>query len=122
MPWLKNLGLAPYFEIIVASHDQRVRSAKPDTAIFKYALNAVGVSAEEAVHVGDSFEADIIGAHTAGIRAILLDPRWNAGWTVGRDHPDLTCVARSVKRETRFAHVKNYCDKSCRGLPPSLSP
>ncbi len=70
---VEGLGLAPYFEVIVASHDQRVRSAKPDAAIFEYALNAVGVSPEEAVHVGDSFEADIMGAHAAGIRAILLD-------------------------------------------------
>ena len=70
---VEELGLTPYFDVIVASHDQRVRSAKPDAAIFEYALNAVGVSPKEAVHVGDSFEADIIGAHTAGIRAILLD-------------------------------------------------
>lgn len=70
---VEELGLAPYFDVVVASHDQRVRSAKPDAAIFEYALNAVDVSPEEAVHVGDSFEADIIGAHTAGIRAILLD-------------------------------------------------
>ena len=70
---IEELGLAPYFEVVVASHDQRVRSAKPDAAIFEYALNAVGVSAEEAVHIGDSFEADIMGAHASGIRAILLD-------------------------------------------------
>ncbi len=70
---VEELGLAPYFDVVVASHDQRVRSAKPDAAIFGYALNAVDASPEEAVHVGDSFEADIIGAHTAGIRAILLD-------------------------------------------------
>ena len=70
---VEELGLAPYFKVAVASHDQRVRSAKPDASIFKYALNAVGVPAEEAVHVGDSFEADIMGAHAAGIRAILLD-------------------------------------------------
>ena len=70
---VEEIGLAPYFEVVVASHDQRVRSAKPDAAIFEYALNAVGVSPEEAIHVGDSFEADIVGAHTAGLRAILLD-------------------------------------------------
>ena len=72
---VEELGLAPYFEIVVASHDQRVRSAKPDAAIFEYALNAIGVSPEEVVHVGDSFEADVIGAHAIGILAILLDRR-----------------------------------------------
>ena len=70
---VEELGLAPYFDVVVASHDQRVQSAKPDAAIFGYALDAVGVPAEKAIHVGDSFEADIMGAHSAGIRAILLD-------------------------------------------------
>ncbi len=99
---VEELGLAPYFEVIVASHDQRVRSAKPDAAIFEYALNALGVSAEEAVHIGDSFEADIMGAHTAGIRAILLDRdetqagRW--GETIRTLHalPDLINVKRDL--------------------------
>jgi HAD superfamily hydrolase (TIGR01549 family) len=99
---VEELGLAPYFDVIVASHDQRVRSAKPDAAIFEYALNTVGVSPEEAVHVGDSFEADIMGAHTAGIRAILLDRdgtqtgQW--GETIQTLHalPDLLGVKRAL--------------------------
>ena len=70
---VETLGIDGYFEEIVASHDQRVQSAKPDAAIFEYALEAVGVSSDEAIHVGDSYESDIIGAHSAGIRAILLD-------------------------------------------------
>ena len=72
-PLAERLGIAHYFDIIVASHDERVRSAKPDPHIFEYALNAVGVSAEEAVHVGDTYEADIIGAQGVGIRPILID-------------------------------------------------
>ena len=72
-PLMERLGIADYFDIIVASHDARVRSAKPDSHIFNYTLAAVGVSAEEAVHVGDTYEADIIGARNAGIRPILID-------------------------------------------------
>ena len=37
------------------------------------ALAAAGVSAEEAVHVGDTYGADIVGAQGVGIRPILLD-------------------------------------------------
>ena len=59
--------------VIVASHDARVKSAKPDPHIFNYTLAAVGVSAEEVVHVGDTYEADVIGARNAGIRPILID-------------------------------------------------
>ena len=51
----------------------RVRSAKPDPHIFEYTLKAVGVSAEETVHVGDTYEADIVGAREVGIRPILID-------------------------------------------------
>ena len=99
---IEELGLAPYFHVVVASHDQRVRSAKPDAAIFEYALNAVDVSPEEAIHVGDSFDADIIGAHTAGLRAILLDrdgtqtEQW--GETIQTLHalPDLLSVKRAL--------------------------
>ena len=82
-PLTERLGIADYFDAIVASHDARVRSAKPDPHIFNYTLAAVGVSAEEAVHVGDTYEADIIGARNAGIRPILIDRdgtqvgRWN---------------------------------------------
>lgn len=72
-PLAERLGIAHFFDIIVTSHDERVRSAKPDPHIFEYTLKAVGVSAEEAVHVGDTYEADIIGAQGVGIRPILID-------------------------------------------------
>ncbi len=72
-PLTERLGIADYFDAIVASHDVRVRSEKPDPHIFNYALTAVGVSAEEVVHVGDTYEADIVGARDVGIRPILLD-------------------------------------------------
>ena len=82
-PLTERLGISHYFDAIVASHDVRVRSEKPDSHIFNYALAAVGVSAEEAVHVGDTYNADIVGARGVGIRPILLDRddtqtgRWN---------------------------------------------
>ena len=72
-PLTERHGIAEYFDAIVASHDTRVRSEKPDSHIFNYALAAVGVSAEEVVHVGDTYEADIVGARDVGIRPILID-------------------------------------------------
>ncbi|MDE0469739.1 MAG: HAD-IA family hydrolase [Candidatus Poribacteria bacterium] len=72
-PLTERLGIAKYFDAIVASHDARVQSEKPDPHIFNYALAAVGVSAEEVIHVGDTYEADIVGARDVGIRPILLD-------------------------------------------------
>ena len=72
-PLTERLGIADYFDAIIASHDVRVRSEKPDPHIFNSALAAVGVSAEEVVHVGDTYAADIVGAKGVGIRPILLD-------------------------------------------------
>ena len=72
-PLTERLGIAHYFDAIVASHDGRVRSEKPDSHIFNHVLTTVGVSAEETVHVGDTYEADIVGAQGVGIRPILLD-------------------------------------------------
>ena len=82
-PLTGRLGIAHYFDIIVASHDARVLSAKPDSHIFNYTLAAIEVSAAEAVHVGDTYEADIIGAKDAGIRSILID---RDGTQTGRWH------------------------------------
>jgi HAD superfamily hydrolase (TIGR01509 family) len=48
-------------------------AAKPDPAPFRAGLEAAGVSAAEAVHVGDSRENDVAGAAAAGIRALLVD-------------------------------------------------
>jgi HAD superfamily hydrolase (TIGR01549 family) len=46
---------------------------KPHASIFFAALEALDVSPDEAVMVGDSYEDDIEGARALGIRAILLD-------------------------------------------------
>lgn len=80
-PLTERLGIADYFDTITSSHDERVRSAKPDPHIFEWTLKQVGVSAEEAVHVGDTYEADIIGAKNAGIRPILIN---RDGTQIGR--------------------------------------
>ncbi|HYE85861.1 MAG TPA: HAD family hydrolase [Vicinamibacterales bacterium] len=45
---------------------------KPHRSIFERALERSGVSAEEALMVGDSFKHDIEGALNAGWRAVLL--------------------------------------------------
>src|SRR4051794_5711767 len=49
-----------------------VGAAKPAPDVFREALRVAGVGPDEAVHVGDSLEGDVDGAHAAGLRAILL--------------------------------------------------
>jgi putative hydrolase of the HAD superfamily len=52
----------------------RVGSEKPDTKIFRIALQRAGVEPTAVVHVGDMVSTDVIGAIGAGIIPIHLDP------------------------------------------------
>lgn len=69
----RTLGLADYFRFILAS--AAVGVAKPNPAIFHMALTQAGVSASEALHIGDLESDDVQGARAAGLDAILLDRR-----------------------------------------------
>ena len=67
---LAAAGLRQFFDVVVDS--ARVGIEKPDPRIFQAALEALSVSAEEALYVGDLYEVDILGAQSAGIDAVLL--------------------------------------------------
>jgi HAD superfamily hydrolase (TIGR01549 family) len=69
---LAYCGLAELVDVLIASEDVGV--SKPERGIFDIALQRLGVSAEEAVMVGDSWANDIAGAVDAGIRAIWFNP------------------------------------------------
>ena len=68
---LKSTGLADYFDFILASAE--VGSAKPDKKIFIEAIRRSRADSTEICHIGDDFRADIQGAHSVGIEAILID-------------------------------------------------
>jgi HAD superfamily hydrolase (TIGR01509 family) len=67
---LTAAGLIGYFDIVIDSG--RLGIEKPNPAIFRAALDALGIDAGEAVYVGDLYEVDVIGAQAAGIHAVLL--------------------------------------------------
>lgn len=68
---LANIGLARYFDFILAS--TVVGSAKPDEKIFSEALRQSKAHAEETCHIGDEPHADFQGARNLGIKPILVD-------------------------------------------------
>jgi len=68
---IRELGLAPYLNVVVGS--QAVGSEKPQARIFQIALAQVGVTAPEALHVGDIYTADVVGARAAGLVPVLID-------------------------------------------------
>ena len=61
-------GLGAFFSAVVVSADLRTR--KPDPVVLRRALDLLGVTADEAVMVGDNPDTDIAGALACGMRAV----------------------------------------------------
>ena len=70
---IAGLGLADFFDFAFTAGE--VGSWKPDEEIFLHALKLAQSAPESALYVGDNYYADILGAHGAGIRSILVDPQ-----------------------------------------------
>lgn len=68
---IHDLELTRHFEALVIS--ARVGFQKPNPGIFKFALDKMRVAPESAWHVGDSYNADVVGARRVGINGILID-------------------------------------------------
>lgn len=69
---LERAGLLPFFELVLDSAVVGVE--KPDPRIFHIALEETGLRPEETLYVGDLYHVDVLGARSAGMRAVLVDP------------------------------------------------
>lgn len=69
---LRNADVLDGIEFVIDS--QQVGVEKPDPAIFRIALERLGVPAERALYVGDIRSVDERGAHAAGMHFVLIDP------------------------------------------------
>jgi len=65
---LEGLHLAAWLDLVVLPSE--ARAAKPDPAIFAFALSRLGIGPAQAVYVGDDLQHDVAGARAAGLRAI----------------------------------------------------
>ncbi len=79
---LAELGIAHRFDNLGISAELGVE--KPDPRFFTTILDALGVPPQRALHVGDLYEIDVVGARAAGLHAILVDV---ADLSAGRDVP-----------------------------------
>lgn len=59
------------FDFVITSEDAKAN--KPDDAIFQYALKKLGISGNEAIHIGDSLLDDVKGCRNNGIECIWLN-------------------------------------------------
>jgi HAD superfamily hydrolase (TIGR01549 family) len=85
---LDRLELSPFFDAVLDSAVEGVE--KPDPRLFLLALERLGALPGEAVHVGDFYSVDVVGARAAGIRPILLD---EAGLYPDADCPRVRSLA-----------------------------
>lgn len=67
----ESLGLSLYLDFAITS--QEVGAEKPHPPIFLAALAKAGVEPHEALHVGDQYDSDVLGARAVGIHPILID-------------------------------------------------
>ncbi len=73
---LAELGLDRYVDFVLASG--AIGLAKPDPALFRLAAERAAVGTDASVMVGDSYRADVEGARSAGMDALLLDRQGDA--------------------------------------------
>jgi putative hydrolase of the HAD superfamily len=84
-PWilhrdLERMGLAERLDFAVFSSE--VRRRKPDPAIFRAALDALEVSPDETLFVGDRLYEDVRGAGELGMTTV------QALWSRADEHPE----------------------------------
>jgi putative hydrolase of the HAD superfamily len=92
---LEQLALRSLLDAVVDS--AVVGAEKPDPAIFRHALARAGVRPERALHVGDLYAVDVVGARRAGLHALLLDPFGDWGDEVDCPRsPDVPALARAL--------------------------
>lgn len=83
---VEGLRLVDYFEFIISSAEAGWK--KPSPRIFQLALERAGADASRVVHIGDTYQTDVLGARNAGIRGIMLDRRGGTH----HDHEVITCL------------------------------
>lgn len=90
---LNNANLSTYFSTITNSEMAGVK--KPNPIIFEFALDLAKAKKESSIMIGDSIEADVLGALDAGIDAIFFNENKQA-------------VDSNIKQINHLLELKNY--------------
>jgi len=70
---LKNSGIYGYFDTITSSEEVGLK--KPHPVVFKTAIEKANAKNEKSIMIGDSFEADILGAEAVGMKTLFYNYR-----------------------------------------------
>jgi HAD superfamily hydrolase (TIGR01549 family) len=95
---LEKAGFAALCDSVTCSEE--VRQYKPSKILFATALQKAGCRADQAIHFGDRWERDVLGAREAGMLSCLI------GNTGGRDpRPDY--VVRDIGQVLDFVRDRH---------------
>jgi putative hydrolase of the HAD superfamily len=98
---MQRHGLEKLFDAIVVSG--AVNRRKPHPEIFQKALQELGVTAEETVFVGDTIDADVMGAKAAGMKTIFVERRL-------QKDAEIACPTQRIKSlDQLVASVERCC-------------
>ncbi len=84
---IQRVGLGAYFKAAFSAHG--FGEGKPHPRIFHAAAQAVGVTADQVLHIGDDAHLDAIGGMNAGMQVAWLN-REGMDWTYGERQPHVT--------------------------------
>lgn len=96
---IAGAGIAGWFDQIVISGD--LGFGKPDPRIYRETLSRLGVSAGQAIMIGNSLHSDIQGAQQAGLRAVWVNRSGAAredGIVPDWEVPDLRALTHLMHR------------------------
>lgn len=69
---LEHSGILPFFKNIITS--ECTGFTKPNPIIFNHALAISNATPQNSIMIGDSFDADILGARSLGMKTIFYNP------------------------------------------------
>src|SRR5690606_26439946 len=70
---LNNSGIKNYFKTVTTSEEVGLK--KPHPSVFKTAMTRAAALPEKSIMIGDSFEADIVGAHNSGMHTLFFNTK-----------------------------------------------
>ena len=97
---LRHCGLDRFVDVLVVS--EGTGYCKPDPELFALALGRLDCRARDAIMVGDSWAADIVGARAAGIPSLWFNPGGEPPPEPGAGVPELRSLEPT---ETAFARI-----------------
>lgn len=69
---MANANITDYFKEVITS--EQCNSLKPSSIIFEFAHQATGATPKNSLMIGDSWEADILGAKDYGMDQVFYNP------------------------------------------------